>query len=108
MLAFASDVWYNGIWYTVDETNKTASVRRNYFESSIDHPYSGDIVIPSEIYSGETAYRVTAIGDRAFNECGELTSITIPSSVTSIGEQSFRMNSKLASIFLILLLVLRL
>ena len=33
---------------------------------------------------------VTAIGERAFNECTSLTSITIPDSVTSIGSSAFR------------------
>ena len=42
-------------------------------------------VIPREI-DGRT---VTAIGDKAFYECGSLTSVTIPDSVTSIGDEAF-------------------
>ena len=40
---------------------------------------------------------VTSIGDGAFAEC-QLTSVTIPNSVTSIGEQAFASCSNLASI----------
>ena len=40
----------------------------------------------------------TSIGERAFYECGYLTSITIPNSVTSIGDSAFGGCSSLASI----------
>ena len=42
---------------------------------------SGDVVIPS-ILSG---YIVSEIGDRAFYNCDNLTSVVVPDSVTSIG-----------------------
>ena len=41
---------------------------------------------------------VTSIGDLAFNDCSGLTSVTIPSSVTSIGGSAFSGCSKLASV----------
>ena len=41
---------------------------------------------------------VTSIGNRAFFFCSSLTSITIPSSVTSIGEMAFYYCSALTSI----------
>ena len=51
--------------------------------------YSGDIVIPSSIRVSNTTYQVTRIGAGAFQNCTSLTSITLPSSVTSIGESAF-------------------
>lgn len=51
--------------------------------------YSGNVVIPESVeYEGKT-YIVTEIGDNAFNSCSDLTSITIPANVTSIGFDAF-------------------
>ena len=51
--------------------------------------YSGAIVIPPSIDVDGMDCIVTSIGDDAFYECSGLTSITIPNSVTSIGDYAF-------------------
>ena len=43
--------------------------------------YSGDLTIPSAL----GGYRVTSIGDLAFEDCFYLTSVTTPEGVTTIG-----------------------
>ena len=55
-----------------------------------------DVVIP-DTYKGKP---VTKIADEAFfgNECAKITSITIPDSVTSIGDEAFQGCSSLTSI----------
>ena len=72
-----------GISYSVNTTNKTASVVSNYYGA-----YSGNIIIPETIIYDNTTYSVTSIGEDAFYKSG-ITSMTIPNSVTSISENAF-------------------
>ncbi|GHU47528.1 hypothetical protein FACS1894120_5610 [Clostridia bacterium] len=55
--------------------------------------YDNNSVIPDESYAEMTSitipYGVTSIGDGAFYDCSNLKSVTIPDSVTSIGEGAF-------------------
>ena len=50
----------------------------------------GNITILEKITVGGQQYTVTSIDNNAFYDCHNLTSITIPSSVTSIGENPFQ------------------
>ena len=75
----------DGIYYSLDETNNTATVARNVSEGG----YSGNIEIPATITVNNTIYNVTAITNEAFRWFDDLTSVTIPESVTSIGENAF-------------------
>ena len=59
-----------------------------------DASASGDITIPSTL----GGYPVTTIGDRAFEYCYSLTSVTIPNSVTSIGAYAFGNCESLTSV----------
>ncbi len=51
--------------------------------------YSGDMVIPETVTHGRDTYRVTSIGNKTFLDCINLTSVDIPSTVTSIGYSAF-------------------
>lgn len=58
----------------------------------------GDVIIPSEFeYKGQK-YKVTGIGNLAFDRCKSLTSVTIPEGVTSIGMGAFNGCSLLESV----------
>ena len=61
-----------------------------------DNVANGELVIPDTIEGNP----VISIGDNAFGDCENLTSITIPESVTSIGIRAFWSCTSLASIMI--------
>ena len=79
--ALAYDVKIDGIYYNLISEGKTAEVTKNW-----EDKYSGEVVIPSSITVEGKEYTVTRIGYEAFRGCSDLTSVTIPNSVTSIGD----------------------
>ena len=62
--------------------------------------YKGDIIIPETVEFKGITYRVTSIGEMAFENCFSLTKIAIPNSVTSIGKRAFDNCYKLNSIII--------
>ena len=66
--------------------------------SSYSNKYQGNVAIPEEVTYMNRTRKVTSIGDYAFRECYDLTSVAIPNSVTSIGESAFWYCSGLTSI----------
>lgn len=60
--------------------------------------YSGFIDIPEFIDYNGNSYRVTSIGESAFVDCNNLTSVSIPNSVMSISHSAFYGCSSLTSV----------
>ena len=80
--AQAYDFESDGIYYTITGSNTVSVV-------SGDYAYAGNITIPQAVgLSGET-YLVTGIGDQAFISAVELESINLPEGLTFIGYQAF-------------------
>ena len=75
----------DGIWYYFNTTKRTAEVT---WPGSTYQPdfYKGDIVVPSKVTYQGVEYTVTEFSpEQSFNGQTELTSVTIPPTVTSIG-----------------------
>ena len=93
-VATAHDFEVGGIYYNItDATNKTVEVT---YKAGCS--YAGCVVIPESVTYNDDTYSVTSIGNTAFHECTELTSIVIPNSVTSIGNMAFDECTGLTSI----------
>lgn len=82
--AMAQEVKYeviDGLRYLIDPDVKTAVL-----VPKRDGQYSDDIVVPKKVKSSDgVEYSVTSLGTGCFKGCSDLTSVTIPSSVTSLG-----------------------
>lgn len=85
----------DGIYYNIiDFKEKTVEVTN----SGNPNSYKGEVVIPESVDYYGTIYRVTAIGERAFAACEELTSVVIPNNITTIGRSAFNGCDILSSI----------
>ena len=83
----------DGFRYLLESDTKTATL-----VPKTDGKYSGDIIIPEKVKGNDgVEYIVDSLGGNCFSGSG-LTSITIPSSVTSLGEACFSLCSGLTSI----------
>ena len=87
------------LYYNLDSSNKTAEITYRSFVAASNKDYvSGEIIIEESIVYNSTYYRVIGISNKAFVGCVNLTSITIPNSVTSIGTSVFEGCSGLTSV----------
>lgn len=88
----------NGVKYNI--TSASAKTVEVTFPSEVlgEIRYTGDIVIPEKISIESEEYTVISIAPRAFDYCRDLTSVTLPNSITSIGYAAFYWCDKLLTI----------
>ncbi len=98
--ASAHDFEVDGIYYNIiSHSDLTVEVTyKGSDEYSYSNEYTGEVIIPTTIVHDENTYDVIGIGKRTFYNCGEMTMIEIPQSVTYIGEQAFYCCYSLTSI----------
>ena len=88
--AVEEHVLIDGLYYDL-YADKTAEVVPEAwgYDSNNYKDLKGNIIIPSSIQFESTTYTVTSISEDAFFNCTGLTSVTIPNSVTYVGDQAF-------------------
>lgn len=89
--ASAYDV--DGIYYNITLIDQEVEVT-----TSGSAAYSGDVTIPSTVTIEDKVYNVVGISDNAFDNCTDLTSVTLPESVTKIKSHAFEYCTGLTSI----------
>ena len=89
----AADFEEDGISYGVlSEDERTVEVANN------NSAYVGDVVIPARVTHEGITYKVTAIHFQAFFKCTELHSVSIPATVSDMGQYSFTQCTSLQSV----------
>ena len=90
----------DGLYYVFNDNQTSVLVTS---ENSAGPRYSnltGDLVIPPAITYEGTTYPVSGINGYAFMMCNDITSVTIPSSVTYIGSYAFNSCNGLKAVVL--------
>ena len=79
----AYDFQSGDLYYNITSDN-TVEVTYQEYESTENYKGLTAATIPATVTHNGTTYSVTSIGKSAFMWCSSLTSVTIPTSVTSI------------------------
>ena len=107
-----SNVTIDGIVYSIDDASETATVKKqhwvmpsggyyyvNYSTEKVYDRYSGDIHIPATVEIDDKKYKVE-IGESAFYNSINITSVSIDEGITAIPEEAFAGCLNMKSIFL--------
>lgn len=89
--------------YILDAENHTATVTYGGCEADgyATPEYTGNMAIPASVTDADgTAYRVTMIGDHAFQNCSGLTAITFTDNLVTIGDHAFFNSTGLKNIII--------
>ena len=97
--AWAHDAEVDGIFYNLFEGSQCATVTfqgEEYY--SVQNEYTGDVVVPATFTLDGVVYSVIGVEGHSFRDCTELTSVTLPNSVKTIGAECFSKCSSLTSV----------
>lgn len=88
-LMFAADFEVDGIYYNILTENTCAVTFAGDTYNSVADEYEGDVTIPATVSNDGIEYNITTIGSRAFTNCKNLVSISMPNSITTIERAAF-------------------
>lgn len=94
----AERVKVGDLYYELNSDGTCSVTYKDIYHGYNSNYVSGNLVIPEKITYNSTEYSVTSIGEKAFNLCTGLTSVSIPESVTSIGGYAFYVCTGLTSV----------
>lgn len=89
----ANTINVNGVEYTQISSTEVSV-------SGSDEALSGAVVIPEKVQEAGKSFSVTAIDDRAFENRGAITSVSVPKTVSAIGNDAFSFCSSLTEVVL--------
>lgn len=103
-LAAGDDFEYEGIMYTVlDPIELTCETKAGILDEYEQYHsvinYNGELVIPEIVYHNNIGYRVTSIREGSFAQ-SDITSISLPNSITSIQSRAFFVCQNLKTVYL--------
>ena len=93
----ADEVKYGDLWFnTYEEDAATGTAAYAEVISSRDYSYSGDVTVPATMVDNNgVSYPVTSIGERAFQDSYNLTSVVISEGIQKVGICAFMSCSNL-------------
>lgn len=94
---FGADFEVDGIYYDVISFDEM-TVGVTHKTGIIGDAYKGEVVIPETVVYNNRSFRVMKILSSAFENCRELTSVSLPNSITEIQSNAFSRNSALVNV----------
>ena len=80
----------SGLYYKITGDNTVEVTYSDELLLTGNNSYIGDIIIPETVTYGGVTYTVTAVGARAFYRCyDQLTSVVMPNTVITLGQEAF-------------------
>ncbi len=106
-IAMSATVAVDGIYYELSEADGTAAVTFRPYEGvssdgwmyySADQLYVGDVVVPDSVCYGGVCFRVVRLADNAFAGSRQMSTLSLPASVVSVGSGLFSLCTGLETI----------
>ena len=84
---YSYDFEVGGIYYGYNSNTQTAYVTNDYTK---EFSYSGNIIIPNTVTYNGRQLVVAEIGEKAFLNCKNLHTVSLPNSIITIGGEAFK------------------